>query len=138
NTATAGTTVGCASNPIVTTSADSGPGSLRKAIQDACVGSTITFDMSPGHVTSPIELTSGEFLINKNLTIQGPGANLLTVQRSAAVGTPDFKVFAINSGVMAGISGLTITNGTAVSGGGINNQGTLTLTSSTISGNSAS
>src|SRR5438067_3458044 len=73
NTATAGTTVGCATNPIVTTSADSGPGSLRKAIQDACVGSTITFDMTPGHVTSPITLTSAELLIDKNLTIQGPG-----------------------------------------------------------------
>src|SRR5437870_4792181 len=52
NTSTAGTIVSCATNPIVTTSADSGPGSLRRAIQDACDGATITFDMT--QVVSPI------------------------------------------------------------------------------------
>src|SRR5262249_256682 len=56
----------CTGNPIVTTSADSGAGSLRQAIVDACPnpeGNTITFDMNPAHpqhVTSPITLTSGE------------------------------------------------------------------------------
>src|SRR2546426_1146329 len=137
NTATAGTTVSCATNPIVTTSADSGPGSLRKAIQDACVGSTITFDMSPGHVTSPITLTTAELAINKNLTITGPGANLLTVMRSAAGGTPNFRVFNIASGTVS-ISGLTISNGNGSFGGGILNQSTLTLIGSAISGNTAS
>ena len=39
-----------------------------------------------------INLTSAELLINKNLTISGPGANLLTVQRSSTGGTPDFRI----------------------------------------------
>src|SRR6266508_1343558 len=143
NTATAGTTVSCATNPIVTTNADSGTGSLRKAILDACAGGTITFDMTPGHVTSPINLTSAELLINKNLTIQGPGANVLTVMRPPTDATPQFRIFNIQSGTV-NISGLTITNGFTAdgatgsnggAGGGISNSGTLMLTGVAVSGN---
>ena len=143
--ATAGTTVMCATDSVVTTNADSGVGSLRQAIQDACAGGTITFDMTPGNVVSPITLTSAELVISKNLTIQGPGANLLTVQRSTAIGTPIFRVFNIGS-VTVRISGLTIANGNTadgaaggsnpgVNGGGIINTGTLTITNSFITGN---
>ena len=101
--------------------------------------------MTLGHVVSPIILTSAELLINKNLTIQGPGANLLTVQRSAAGGAPHFRIFNIQSGTV-NISGLTVTNGYApdvdvnqdgAPGGGIHNSGTLTLMGVTVSGNRA-
>ena len=78
STATATITVNCGAT-VVTNSNDSGAGSLRAIILSACPGSTITFDMTPGHVTSPINLTSGELVIDKSLTIQGPGANLLTI-----------------------------------------------------------
>ncbi len=143
--ATAGTTVMCSGFALVTTNADSGAGSLRRAIADACNGGTITFDMTPGHVVSPITLTSAELVISKNLTIQGPGANLLTVQRSTAIGTPIFRVFNIGSATVT-ISGLTIANGNTadgaaggsnpgVNGGGIINTGTLTITNSSITGN---
>ena len=51
---------------------DSGPGSLRQAILNALSGDTINFAASVTTVT----LTSGEELvIDKNLTITGPGAN---------------------------------------------------------------
>src|SRR5438105_2373961 len=53
-----------------------GAGSLRQAILDASDGEMITFD--PG-VASPIVLTNGALYINKNLNIQGPGANILAV-----------------------------------------------------------
>ena len=132
--ATATITVNCGGT-IVTNSNDSGAGSLRAIILSACPGSTITFDMTPGNVTSPINLTSGQLLIDKSLTIQGPGANLLTVQRSLAGGTPDFGIFNTQSGTVA-ISGLTVSNGNV--GGGIFNSGTLTLTNSTVSGNKSS
>jgi len=148
----------CLTNPVVTTNADSGAGSLRQAIADACDGATIVFDMS--QVASPISLTSGELLINKNLTITGPGANLLTVQRSTAGGTPNFRIFNVASTFTVNISGLTITNGNlngavipaasedktegispsfiAVNpGGGILNSGTLVLNKVTITRNSA-
>ena len=123
----------------VTSSADSGAGTLRQAILDAAPGDTIDF---AGGVT-PITLTSAELLINKNLTISGPGANLLTVQRSAVGGTPNFRIFHIASGAfVVTISGLTISNGNiAANGGGISSEiqipGTLTVADSTVSGNTA-
>jgi hypothetical protein len=133
---TQGTTIACTTNPIVTTNADGGAGSLRTAIADACAGSTITFDMTAGHVTSPITLTSGELLVGKNLTIQGPGANLLTISGNAAS-----RIFEVSNGFTVSISGLTMTNGKLAGGGtneggGILNAGTLTITSSTLSNNS--
>src|SRR5436190_287000 len=118
---------------VVTTTGDSGPGSLRQAIADATPGETLTFA-----VTSPITLTSGELLITTNLTITGPGASQLTVQRSAAAGTPNFRIFNIRSGTVT-ISGLTVNNGRADSGAGILNQATanLTMHDLVISGNRA-
>src|SRR5262245_15435140 len=68
----------CVSNPIVTSNADSGAGTLRDAIANACSGSTITFDMSAGNVTSPISLTSGELELTQDVNILGPGASTLT------------------------------------------------------------
>src|SRR5262245_33859301 len=105
----------------VTTTADSGPGSLRNAIATAAVGETIDFA-----VTGTITLTNGELLIAKDLTISGPGAGNLTIQRSTANGTPDFRIFNLKSGIGT-ISGLTMNNGRAVAGGGINNETTFTL-----------
>src|SRR6266404_1827545 len=66
----------------VTTTNDSGPGSLRQAIADAQDGDTIQFDPSLNGRT--ITLTSGELVINKNITIAGPGGDLLTVSRSSS------------------------------------------------------
>src|ERR1041384_4407759 len=100
----------------VTTTADSGPGSLRDVIAAAAPGDTIDFA-----VTGTITLTTGELLIGKDLTIAGPGAGNLTVQRSAANGTPEFRIFHLHSGI-ATISGLTVNNGRADAGGGINNE----------------
>ncbi len=125
----------------VTSTADAGgicPGAsctLRQAIATAVSGTTITF---AANVRGTINLTSGELLINKNLTINGPGANLLSVQRSAVGGTPAFRIFNITpNSVFAAISGLTIANGNSPSnGGGISNTGVLTISNSTISGNS--
>src|ERR1700674_5822684 len=62
----------------VFSSADSGPGTLRQAIFDASSGDIINFAL-PQSVTA-ILLTSGELLINKNLAINGPGADKLTVE----------------------------------------------------------
>jgi hypothetical protein len=51
---------------------DSGLGSSRQAIIATSPGDTINFAPSVTTVT----LTSGELVIDKNLTITGPGANL--------------------------------------------------------------
>jgi hypothetical protein len=63
-----------ASAATVTNNADSGAGSLRQAIADAASGDTINFAATLNGQT--ITLAS-ELLINKNLTVSGPEANLL-------------------------------------------------------------
>jgi hypothetical protein len=133
-TATATITVNCGST-VVTSNADNGPGSLRAVINSACADSVITFDMN--QVISPITLTSGDFLLFKNLTFQGPGANVLRIQRSAAAGTPLFSIFSIyEQSVTTVISGLTLSNAdSSINGGAIMNQGTLTVNNVTLSNN---
>jgi len=115
----------------VTNNSDSGAGSLRQAIADVGIGEEITF---AGTVTGTITLTSGELLINKNLTITGPGADILTISGNNAS-----RVFNIGSGVTVTISSLTIANGyAAISGAGINNNGgTLIINDCTITNNNA-
>lgn len=116
---------------VVTNGNDAGAGSLRQIIADACVGSTITFQAGVSTVT----LTSAELLINKNLTIDG-GTNLVTVTRSTAGGTPNFRIFNVQSGNTVSMNALTVSNGNHPSqAGGIQNSGSLTLTNMHITGN---
>jgi len=112
---------------------------LRAAIEEAnaitaCTPLTINFT-----VTGTISLaTALPDLNHPNLTITGPGASSLTVQRSTVGGTANFRIFTINSGKTVAISGLTITNGNAGTnalGGGVRSSGTLSLSDCLISGN---
>ena len=114
---------------IVTNTNDSGSGSLRQALADANDGDVIGFA-----VTGTVELTSGELLVAKNITISGPGAENLAVNGNAKT-----TVFHIAPGETVTISGLTITNGhTAEFGGGIyNDHAFLILSNCVITGNSA-
>jgi hypothetical protein len=68
------------------------------------------------------------------VNIVGPGAADLTVSGggSATVGS----VLTIDSTAQIFLSGLTVANGNANSGGGVLNQGTLTITNSAFAGNS--
>jgi hypothetical protein len=119
---------------VVTDLADSGPGSLRQAIQsaDAQTGpATIRFAPT---VRGTIGLTSGELDITGTVDIDGPGAGLLAVS-----GSKLSRVFEVSTGATVSLSGLTITGGSAVDfGGGILNAGTLTLTGVSVTGNVAS
>ncbi|MGH9763230.1 MAG: choice-of-anchor Q domain-containing protein, partial [Blastocatellia bacterium] len=134
---------GCTTNPVVINNADSGTGSLRQAIADACPGSTITFANT---VVSPIVLQS-ELAIDETLTIQGPGASLLTISGNNAV-----RVFNIGGGIgnvaqaiSVTLSGMTLSDGNAPDDSGLalggcilnNSTGTLTITSATISNSTA-
>ncbi len=109
---------------------DSGAGSLRQAIADAAPGDTI--DFNTGLSGQTITLTTGELLITKNLTITGPVGGITVSGNHAS------RVFVIGIGSFVQISDLTISNGKSPDlGGGINNFGTLSLTNSTVSGNTA-
>jgi hypothetical protein len=118
----------------VTNLNDAGDGSLRQAIIDTPADGTV--DFQPG-LSGAIPLTTGELAINKNLTITGPGANVITVSGNHAS-----RVFNIGASATVSILGLTIADGTDSKGmfafgGGIYNQGTLTISYSVIAGNSA-
>jgi hypothetical protein len=115
----------------VTNLNDSGDGSLRQAILDTPAGGKVHFQ--PG-LTGRITLTSGELAIGRDLTIDGPGASVITVSGNHAS-----RIFDIIANPTVAISGLTIGDGFETeSGGGIQNFGTLVLTNSTLTDNSAS
>ena len=116
---------------------DSGPDSLRAAIDQAnLMQGPATIDFAPS-VTGTITLSSALPNLSTNITVDGPRASVLTVSRSTAPGTPAFRIFNVTASAEVAISGLTITGGRADIGGGIDNSGTLTLTNSTLSDNSA-
>jgi hypothetical protein len=118
----------------VTNTADSGAGSLRQAIADAHDGDTIQFAAALNG--QAINLTTAELSIDTNITITGPGPTTLTVQRSTATGTPQFRIFHVLPGHAVLIAGLKISDGSLPetdAGGGIrNDQSTLTLNNCTV------
>ena len=131
--------------------ADSGPGSLRAAINTANTNgdptNTITF--APRLAGRTITLASGELAITKSLDIVGLGKHQLTIKRSFAKGTPGFRIFDIaGADVDVTITGVTIGHGLADGtldpalnpglGGGIYHAGgTLKLTDVVLSDNQA-
>jgi len=121
---------------IVTDTNDNGPGTLRQALVDAQDGDTIQFD--PALIGQTITLTTGELLIDKNITISGPGWKLLTV---SAIDIPKFRfrVFHVNPGHNVTIAGLTISdghaNGAAGGAGIFNDHSALTINNCAIRNN---
>ena len=112
----------------VTNTNDSGPGSLRTAIETANPGDTIEFNLPN---PSTIALTTGSLVINKSLSIKGPATTQVAID-----GNRQFTVLSVNAGNVT-LSGLTIQNGNGL-GGGILNFSTLTVLNSTVSGNISS
>jgi CSLREA domain-containing protein len=132
---------------IVTTVDDHNDGScssndctLREAIIAANAqadDNSITFASG---VTGIIQLAGGLPDLANNVTLHGPGANVLTVRRNTG---GIYRIFNISNGGSDGpvvsISGLGISNGQASSsGGGIqNDHGTLLLRNCALTGNSS-
>ena len=131
---------------VVTGAAD-GPGTVVRAPDGTYVASTLraavnaanaapdadVVRISPG-VTGTIPLTGGELVIAHDLTLQGAGANLQTIDGGGAA-----RVFNVRPGVNATLADVTVANGTSqlTGGGGIRNEGTLTLRRVTVGNNSA-
>src|SRR4051794_10448768 len=114
---------------------DGSAGTLRAVIGAASPGSTIVFAPSLNNKT--ITLTQGQLNLNKNLDIEGLGANRLTVSGNSAS-----RVFDISNGATVTLAGLTIANGATVGGlggGGILNEAgaSLTLSRDVLTNNTA-
>src|SRR6516164_4596961 len=112
---------------------DSGDGSLRGVIAQAHDGDQIIFDHSLRGQT--ITLTSGELAINKDLDIEGLGADQLAVS-----GNHSSRIFNISGGATVTIAKLTITDGRefvnapVTAGGAIENIGShLTVANDVLS-----
>lgn len=113
--------------------------SLRAAIEESNAGmaqNAIIFDLGQ---TAVIDLMLGELSVINSIDILGPGARRLTVRRSAAPGTPNFRIFHAAAGLMLTIRGITITNGKAAAGGAIlaESSAYVRVYDSAVSGNHA-
>jgi|GEM_PF-1831871 len=111
----------------VTTTGDSGAGSLREAISISASGDTIRADASLA--SSSILLTTGPLVVNKNLSIVGLGSNSTSITVGA-----NFRIFNVGAGTTVLLRGYSLALGRANGlgdlgrGGGIFNSGNLTLT----------
>jgi hypothetical protein len=93
-----------AATDVVTSTADSGAGSLRNVISAAASGDTVTFSLS---TPTTITLTSGPLFITKNLTLSGPGYANLTISGGTTV-----QLMQVSSTSLS-ITGLSLAHGTA-------------------------
>jgi predicted outer membrane repeat protein len=130
-------------NLLVTTLLDtgnpSGTTSLRQAITEA---ETLSGPQTIGFASSILTQSHGNVIkvlsalpnLTGNITIAGPGANLLTVFAKVT----GISVFTVNATATITISGLTLSGASTVNGGGVSNSGTLTVSDCTLIGNTAS
>ena len=133
-------TLGCAlAVPVnattitVTNTSDNGRGSLRQALANANHGDTIDATGISGVIT----LTSGQLLVDKSVTINGAGADMLAIDGNMAS-----RIFQVGLGQTretVTISGLTIRNAQGNFGGSIfiTNAATATIINCTVSGSIA-
>lgn len=109
------------------------------AVDNCTAGSgTDTIILPPGTYTLSLAgagedaAQTGDLDLTADVTINGGGQN-----NSIIDGVNSDRVFDVPSGVQATISGVTVKNGNASSGGGINVSGALTLSASRVTTNTA-
>ena len=108
---------------VVTNTANSGAGSLRDTLAAAASGETITFSLV---LPATIALSS-ELPITRSVTINGPGANYLTISNATG------RVLNLDTaGKTVVVSGVHLSGQNPSGDGGaiINNGGDLTIVSS--------
>jgi predicted outer membrane repeat protein len=111
----------------VTSGADAGVGTLRWAIEQANANPGSDNIVIQPNVT--VALTSKLDTITEHVTITGAGASLSIVKWDVAA---QFRIFHIGTAQNVTIENLTLENGHALLGGGILNDGNLTLRDSVI------
>ncbi len=104
---------------------------------NGALGVNDTIHFAPGLTSSgaaTIMMVNGEYLINEHVKINGPGADKLSFDAGQLS-----RIFKVDTGIAAEISGLTLKNGKVTTGDGgvIHNSGFLKLTGVTIQGGQA-
>jgi len=118
---------------VVTSDADTGPGTLRQAIADVGDGGTITF-------AGPMTIHLANVLaLYGDVTIDGTGHDVVISGDTDGDGTGNVQVLYVGSGVTAALRHLSVTKGyqSGPSGGAVYNNGALTVSNCTFSDNSA-
>ena len=118
---------------------DGGTDDVTGLIFGATAFGTVTSALNAtetGETTSLTTIRVGYGTFFENLTIL-TGATLVGSGAANTIldGSASGSVITVNGGATASLSDLKITNGSGESGGGILNDGTLTVTNSTITGN---
>jgi predicted outer membrane repeat protein len=122
---------------VINTRDDGSAGTLRWAIGQAnsfAGADTVDFDGTVFATPQTITLASTQLELTDELgstTITGPVSGVVVDGGSAS------RLFQVNMGTQAAMSGLTIQRGHAATGGGLLNMGVVSLTNCTISGNTA-
>jgi hypothetical protein len=126
---------------VVTNDLDSGPGSLRDAIEqanaNASVADVIVFDPTFFSTPRTITLGSGQLVISDPVTVAGPGAGLVTVDAAGLSRILTIDVGAAEWGQTVKLTGLTLANGFTNDGNGagiVNESAALVLDSCVVSG----
>ncbi|MFN8442693.1 MAG: glycoside hydrolase family 88 protein [Caldilineaceae bacterium] len=133
-----------AANPIlsphvtVNSTADPGNGlcdsnecTLREAVALVAPGGTINFSIP---LSATIRLTANQLVLNKPLTLQGPGIDQLTI-RGGREYKYNFRVLQTSANGIV-VQGLTLSDGMSKeAGSGIYNSGELTLRDVAVTGN---
>jgi hypothetical protein len=141
---------------IVANTNDAGADSLRATVAAAIADDTIKFNIptsDPGYNSSTgvftITLTSGEIVIDRDLTIAGPAAANIAISGNhasrifnIAAGTVEIFNLSLVNGQAKGADGSPVggdgeANGRPGVGGAVLNQGTLTFERCTFAGNTA-
>ncbi|MCA9068113.1 MAG: right-handed parallel beta-helix repeat-containing protein, partial [Planctomycetaceae bacterium] len=91
----------------------------------------ISFDGTVFATPQTISLSNGQLNITSEITITGPGVDLLTIDAQG-----NSRIFSVNGSGNATISGMTITGGVSGAGGGIFNSGDLVVANVVVTGNS--
>lgn len=116
---------------VIQNLSDSGPGSLREAIDNAVDDEVITFDASLSGGT--ISLTSGNLYIRDNITIDGSPLPRAVKIDPAGIS----RIFRISTGKVVILKTLELANGKDDNGGAILNKGPLTMENCTLHSNTA-
>jgi hypothetical protein len=134
--------------PIVSTTSNSGKGSLRYAVASANPGDTITFTIAAGAkiaLTTPITVSNDVSISGPGVTSSARGADgkhsSTTYTGITIDGGGTTQLFVVAPGGKTTIAGLILTGGKATApnqpGGAIYNGGVLTLTADVFKANSS-
>ncbi len=109
----------------VYTTADTGPGSLRSAIDCASSNDVITF--SPDVYNSSIILATDSIVINKNITIESLPEHNIRISAQAPYVSSLPTLFKISTGTQVTLKGFSIDGAFGPHGSAVSNEGTLII-----------